>query len=112
MSKRNKKVPLDKGDAVKTRDNYLEEGNGYVKPTHLDDDELYRQMFALEVARDGRFIGVKVQSGGKYSVVNKAKQLEKYNAILTSKDDKGQDMRLGNKFKRDKKKYGISKKRR
>lgn len=108
MIERNKKIPLNKGDAVKTRDNYLEKSNGYIKPTHLNDDKLYRQMFALEIAKDGSFIGVKVQSGGKCSVVNKSKQLEKYNAILMSKDDKGENIHLGNKFARDKKKYGIT----
>lgn len=108
MVEKNKKVPLNKGDAVRTRDNYLEKSNGYVKPTYLNDDKLYRQMFALEIARDGSFIGVKVQSGGKNSVVNKSKQLEKYNAILMSRDNMGKNIRLGNKFVRDKKKYGIT----
>lgn len=100
--------PLKKGDAVRTRDEHLEENNGYKKQSHINDDELYRQMFALEVAPDGTFIGVKVQSGGKSSVINKSKQVEKYNPIMKTKDNEGKFIRLGKKFRRDKKKYGIS----
>lgn len=98
------------GTVIKTRDEFLEDNNGYIKPSHRNDKVLYREFITLETNKKGEIVGVKIQSGGKESVFNLSNQLEKFNLILKSKDNKGNPIRLGENFKRVKNKYWISEK--
>lgn len=99
---------IKNGTVLKTRDEFLEDNNGYIKPNHKNDDILYREFITLETNRKGEIVGVKIQSGGKNSVFNASRQEERYNLILKSKDNKGNPIQLGEKFKRVKVKYHIS----
>lgn len=109
-SSKNISKTIKNGTVLKTRDEFLEDNNGYVKPNHKNDNVLYREFITLETNRKGEVVGVKIQSGGKESVFNASMQEEKFNLILKSKDDKGKPIQLGDKFKRVKVKYHISEK--
>ena len=73
------------GTVIKTRDEFLEDNNGYIKPSHRNDKVLYREFITLETNKKGEIVGVKIQSGGN-------------------------PIRLGENFKRVKNKYWISEK--
>lgn len=108
--RKNVSQTIRNGTVIKTRDEFLEDNNGYIKPSHKNDNSLYREMITLETNRKGEIVGVKIQSGGKEKVFNASGQEEKFNLILKSKDDEGNPIKLGNKFKRVKIKYSISEK--
>lgn len=71
---------------------------------------LYRDAFVIETNKNDELILVKVQSGGKLTVINKIGQKEKYNAHLKRLDNEGKPIKLGDKFKRGNPKYDISEK--
>lgn len=108
--RKNVSQTIRRGTVIKTRDEFLEDNNGYRKPKYENTDTLYREFITLETNRKGEIVGVKVQSGGKESVFNLVGQEEKYNLILKSKDDEGNPIKLGKKYKRAKEKYSISEK--
>lgn len=108
--RKNVSQSIRNGTAIQTRDEFLEDGNGYTKPSHKNDNVLYRELLTIETNRRGEVVVVKVQSGGKEEVINKSGQKEKYNLYFKSKDSDGNPITLGKNFKRANPKYDISKK--
>ena len=110
--KENKNVSkhIKNGTMVMTRDEFFLDNNNYRKPQYINNNVLYRDAFVIETNKNDELILVKVQSGGKLTVINKIGQKEKYNAHLKRLDNEGKPIKLGDKFKRGNPKYDISEK--
>lgn len=111
MTKRkNKNISeqLKPGAVIKTRDEYLEGSDGYVKDKYKNNNIFYRELILVESNRNNEFAVEKVQSSGTILIENKAKQIEKCNPRIKTKDDKGKPIKLGAKFKRGNPKYDVS----
>lgn len=110
-NRKNVSQTVKNGTAIKTRDEYFLDNKGYKKPNYENaPDTLYRESIVVDSNRNGHLGIIKIQSGGKKTVVNKSGQKEKYNLYIKTKDDEGNPIKLGLKFQRAKEKYGVTEK--
>lgn len=99
------------GTIIMTRDEFLQDNNNYQKPKYKDKKNiLYRETITVDSNKNNELALIKVQSGGKLEVKNKAGQKEKYNPYIKTKDDKGEPIKLGDKFQVGNQKYNVSEK--
>ncbi len=99
------------GTVIMTRDEYFLDNNNYVKPKYANKPNiLYREAIAVDTNKQNELLLVKVQSGGKFTVINKLGQKEKYNPHFKRLDNEGKPITLNEKFKRGNPKYDIPEK--
>lgn len=101
-----RKIP--NGTVVFTRDEFFEDHNGYIKEKYRNSTKLYRETTVIDSNRNNELALIKHQSNGVYYVVNNKGQKEFYNPYIKTKDDKGNPIKLGEKFQRGPSKYNVS----
>lgn len=112
-----KKIPKRKnvsqiiknGTTIKTRDEFFQDNNNYIKPKYEGAKTLYREVTVVDSNRNNELAVIKFQSSGKFSVKNKVNQVEKYAPYIKTKDNDGKPIKLGEKFQRANPKYDIPK---
>ena len=108
LKNKNVSKKVKNGTLVLTRDEFLIDNNNYKKTKHNSDNKLYRSTYVVDSNRDDELALIKIHSGGKKSILNKAKNIEKYNAYVKTKDNEGRPIKLGKKFKRGNPKYDVT----
>ena len=99
------------GTVIMTRDEYFLDNNNYVKSEYANKPNiLYREAIAVDTNKQNELLLVKVQSGGKFTVINKLGQKEKYNPHFKRLDNEGKPITLNEKFKRGNPKYDVDEK--
>lgn len=90
---------IKNGTVLKTRDEFFQDHNGYIKPKYQNNNILYRDVTVVDSNRRNELAVIKHQSSGTYYVYNRAGQKQKYAPYIKTKDNEGQPIKLGDKFK-------------
>lgn len=91
---------ITNGRIVRTRDEFFEEANGFTKPDHPNKNDYYRAAVVVDSNKDGDLGLVKLtkSSAGK-EIAGYKKGKSKYRPYLYTKDNEGNAIRIGKKFK-------------
>ena len=104
--RKNVSKTIPNGRTLQTRDEYFEGDGNYRKPGY-EDKGLYRSAVVVDSNRNND-LAIVVMTKSKKGEDVPGREGSKYRPFVETKDDEGQPIRIGNKFKENKPKKDLS----
>ena len=106
MVKKNISKSVPNGRTLQTRDEFFEGSSDYRKPGY-ENKGYYRKVVVVDSNRNGDLAVVKLTTSANGEKVFGQKK-SKYRPFVETKDDEGNSIRIGKKFKENKSKNDLS----